>query len=208
MKLKHIIFGVLATGLIYSCNEAPKEQQASVGEVTEASGVETKYTVNVDSSVVNWKGTMLNMYSHNGSLKLVEGSLILNGDQISGGSFVADLKTINPLDDGYSPERPKEGLVAHLQKADFFATDSFPTASFVIKSVEGNTIIGDLTVRDKTNEEKVTDVVVTKEGNIVKASGKLVFNRQKYDVSYKASMKDMVLSDDIELEVELVGEQQ
>ena len=38
--------------------------------------------------------------------------------------------------------------------------------------------------------------------------GKLTFDRQKYGVAWKATMKDMVLQDNIELTVELVGKAQ
>jgi len=145
------------------------------------------------------------MYSHNGLINLSEGSLSLSDGKLAGGSFVVDLKTINPLDSGYSAEHPKEGLIGHLAAPDFFASDSFPTAKFVVKSVEGTTAIGDLTVRGVTNEEKVTDIVLTTDETSATASGKLVFNRQKYGVAYKSTMKDMVLSDDIELAISLVG---
>ena len=66
-------------------------------------------------------------------------------------------------------------------------------------------IAGEKSVRGKTNEEKVTDVVVTADSATVKASGKLVFNRQKYGVAYKAAMKDMLLADDIELTITISG---
>ncbi len=200
MKIRNLFVAVAASVALYSCGSSEK---SATEETTADTSAAVTYTVDAENSTVSWKGTMVKMYSHFGEIKIKEGSLALQGEKLAGGTFVIDLKTINPLDSGYSAERPKEGLVGHLSAPDFFATDSFPTATFVVKSVEGNTATGDLTVRGITNEEKVTDLVVVKDGDNVTASGKVVFNRQKYGVSYKASMKDMVLSDDIEISVEL-----
>lgn len=201
MKFRNLFFALAASVALYSCGSSEKTTDTTAVDST----VSATYTVNVDSSAVNWKGSMVKMYSHNGNVKLKEGSLTLTGGKLSGGTFTIDLKSINPLDSGYTKDRPKEGLITHLSSPDFFATDSFPTATFVVKSVEGNTATGDLTVRGKTNEEKVTDIVITADSNNVAATGKMVFNRQKYGVSYKATMKDMVLSDDIELTIDLKG---
>jgi polyisoprenoid-binding protein YceI len=201
MKLRNLFVALAASVALYSCGSSEKTTETTTVDSTATA----TYTINVDSSTVNWKGTMVKMYSHFGTVKLKEGSITLTGGKLSSGTFTVDLKSINPLDSGYTKEHPREGLIGHLSAPDFFATDSFPTATFVVKSVDGTTATGDLTVRGKTNEEKVTDLVITADSSNVAASGKLVFNRQKYGVSYKATMKDMVLSDDIELTVNLKG---
>ncbi len=200
MKLKNLFIALTAVVALYSCG--PTEKPAD----TTPSAATGTYTVLADSSTVNWKGTMVNVYSHNGTVKLTEGSLTLADGKLTGGTFTTDLKSITPLDSNYNTtDHKKEGLVGHLSAPDFFATDSFATATFVVKSVEGNVATGDLTVRGKTNEEKVKDLVVVANDSTVAASGKLVFNRQKYGVAWKAQMKDMVLSDDIEITVALKG---
>ena len=201
MKLRNLFLALAATAALYSCG--PSEKPADTTTVDSTAAV--TYSIVADSSTVSWKGTMVKMYSHFGTVKLSEGTATVTGGKLSAGSFTVDLKTITPLDSGYTKDRPKEGLVGHLSAPDFFATDSFPTATFVIKSVEGNTATGDLTVRGKTNEEKVTDLVVVADSTSLSASGKLVFNRQKYGVAYKATMKDMVLADEIEVSVALKG---
>jgi len=196
MKLKNLFIALIATAGLYACGSSEQAADTTSGE----SGT---YAVATDSSNVSWKGSMVGMYSHYGDIKLKDGSISLADGKLSGGTFTIDLKSVNPLDSGYSAEHPKEGLIGHLSAPDFFATDTFPTANFVIKSVEGNTAIGDLTVRGKTSEEKVTDIVLDATENTVNATGKIVFNRQKYGVAWKATMKDMVLSDDIEISVSL-----
>jgi polyisoprenoid-binding protein YceI len=201
MKLKSLFIALAASVALYSCSPSEKPAETTAVDSTATA----TYSVLTDSSTVSWRGNMVGMYSHYGTVKLASGSLTTTGGKLSGGTFTIDLKTINPLDSGYSKEHPREGLIGHLAAPDFFASDSFPTATFVIKSVEGTTATGDLTLRGKTNEEKVTDIVLTTTDSTVFASGKLIFNRQKYGVAYKATMKDMVLSDDIEITVALTG---
>lgn len=198
MKFKNTILALAASVVLFSCG-SDKTAETTAVDSTAA----VNYTVSVDSSSVNWKGTMIKMYSHFGTVKLTEGALTVAGGKLSAGTFTIDLKSINPLDSGYSKEHPREGLIGHLGAPDFFNSDTFPTAKFVVKSVEGTTATGDLTLRGKTNEEKVTDIVITSDSTSASATGKLVFNRQKYGVAYKSTMKDMVLSDDIEITVAL-----
>ena len=115
------------------------------------------------------------------------------------------MKSINPTDENYSEEHPREGLIGHLGTGDFFASDSLPTASFKITSAEGTTASGDLTIKGITKPGTITDISVEETDGMVMASGNLVFNRQEFSVAYKAA-GDMVLSDDITLAISLTGE--
>ncbi|MFN3404161.1 MAG: YceI family protein [Cytophagaceae bacterium] len=203
MKLRNLFIAAAGTMVIFACGTNENKETTA-----DASGPEAIYVLNADASNLNWKGTMLGVKEHTGTVKLTEGNITVKGNAVTAGTFTADLKSINPTDANYNEQYTKEMLVGHLQTAEFFAVDSFPTAKFVVKSFDGNTLTGDLTVRGRTNEEKVTDVVVTNEGDAIKATGKLVFNRQKYGVSWMNPAKDMVLSDDIEINVELSGSKQ
>jgi polyisoprenoid-binding protein YceI len=201
MKIKIIFTSAILAAVMFSCNSNKTTEVATVDSL----GTEATYTVDTAASTVLWEGQMLKMHKHFGTLTISEGSFTVKGLQVTGGTFTANMKSISPTDSNFSKEHPKEYLIGHLSNADFFAVDSFPTATFVIKSVNGNSATGDLTVRGKTNSETVTDIVVDTVGG-VKTTGKLVFNRQKYGAAYKADVtKDMVLSDDIKLEITLVG---
>jgi polyisoprenoid-binding protein YceI len=118
---------------------------------------------------------------------------------------MTSIEPANP--DQYTDEDGKRAtdLKAHLSTGDFFLVDQFPTATFTVKSQQGDKLIGDLTIRGNTNEETatITAMEVTEQG--VKVQAKLVFNRQKYDVAWVHFMKDMILSDDIQLNIEIVG---
>ena len=210
MKLKALLIGsAVAIFALSSCaSETDKTEnttEETKTETTEEAPAEaTTYNANTETSVVNWSGGIVGGgYGHTGTLKLSEGSIELTGDAITGGSFVVDMKSIQTTDSAYSEDKTPEMLIGHLSTGDFFLVDSFATAKFVINSVEGNSVSGDLTIRDKTNPATITDVTVEENEGSVKASGNLVFNRQQFDVAYTSSMKDMVISDDITLEISL-----
>lgn len=199
MKMKLILAGSILAASMFACNSDKKTDAVAVDSI----GVEKIYTITPEESTISWEGNMVNFYKHNGNIKLMSGMLNVTGLQVTGGSFGVDMKSIEPLDSNYGAENPKEHLVGHLGGPEFFAVDSFPAALFVIQSVKGNTATGDLTLRGITKQETITDIVVDTT-NGVKATGKLVINRQNYKVAYKAA-KDKVLSDDIKLDITLVG---
>ena len=179
--------------------EAPKEEVAMAAT----------WSVNPAESNLRWEGgtSGAQVYSHFGNIMLKEGKVMTEGETITGGSFVVDMTSIDPKDEGYSEEHPASDLVGHLSTPDFFAVEEHPTASFNIKSVNGNTITGDLTIRGKTNEEslEVKEMSMSEDGNTMTANGSLVFDRQKYDVAWEHYLQDVVLSDDITLEITLVA---
>ena len=71
--------------------------------------------------------------------------------------------------------------------------------------LNGNEVKGNLTVRDKTFEETFTVESINITDDSVIMMGTLVFDRQKYDVSWEHFVKDYVLSDDITLKINLVA---
>jgi len=201
-----VIFLAACTG---GSNQSGSEEGDSTmsdsGMEMEAGGEASTMSVNSESSRIVWEGTMLGVYSHSGTVALQEGTLEVMGDDIVGGEFVVDLTTMTPTDENYNPEegKTKEKLVGHLSSDDFFNVSEYPTAKFVITSydAENNTITGDLTVRGKTHEETVENVSF--DPNSGTATGTLTFDRTKYDVNFQMTAQDMVLSDDIELQIEL-----
>ncbi|HEY8403253.1 MAG TPA: YceI family protein [Flavobacteriales bacterium] len=210
MKITQILSMALVAGAVAmtSCSEAPKTPAPT--ETNASNAWAGKVNVNVDNaaSIVSWKGEMIGgLYGHKGTVALKESSLELTDGKVSGGSFTIDLNTIQATDDNYNPKEGKtpENLIGHLTTPDFFDVANYPTASFVITSVEGDKAKGNLTVRGVTNEETIENIVVTTNGDDVKITGKLTFDRQKYGVAYSTGSKDVILSDDIEINVELNG---
>lgn len=203
-------------GFMASCDNKPAETtEAETSENTETAETpaETKaesatYTVNTESSNIRWEGgtSGVQVYSHWGNIKLTEGTLEMEGDALVGGSFIVDMTSIEPKDDGFSEENTPEKLVGHLSTGDFFLVEEHPTASFEITSVSGNTANGNLTVRGNTHEESVNiESITVGEDGTATAKGTLTFDRQKYDVNWAHYLKDVLLKDDIDLQIELVA---
>jgi len=218
MKLT-ILSAAAAAVVLVSCGPSAEEQAAArekavADSLAAVAGKETAYTADLAASTIRWAGnvTGAKVYGHYGNIALNSGSFTVKGGQLVAGTFEVNMKAITPMDENYAPEGSKEGtkaaLIGHLATGEFFQADSFPTAIFKVTSVEGNTATGELTVRNRTNTEKITDIVITEENGTAKATGKLVFDRQKYGVSWKHYIKDAVLSDNIELEVALSGNAQ
>ena len=162
---------------------------------------EILFEVDTVNSTISWVGTMVGIYKHNGLIGIKEGNLSWDGNSFYEGKFTINMKSITQLDTLYKTEENK--LVRHLESDDFFDVINYPTASFIIteSKPENNSITGNLTIRGTTNSETVSEIFFDKELNTV--SGTISFDRQKYGVSFKGSSKDMLISDDVDLKINL-----
>lgn len=199
-KINPFASGVLASIVLFASCGGTSEP------ATDATASGTPITIEVDtaSSDVKWAGTMVGVYTHEGTAKLTSGSFTAIGDSITAGSFTVSLISITPTDDNYDIAKGNtpEKLVGHLSSADFFDIANHPTASFVVKGVNADgKVTGNLTVRGVTNAEVLESVSIdTASGT---ATAALTFDRQKYGVAWASPMKDMVLSNDIVLNITL-----
>lgn len=207
-KTSTLLFGT-ATALIAlaSCG-TPDTNNAPAAPVA-PDAQEVAYSIDTATSEVDWKGTMVGVKSHTGTLHFASGELNEKGGVLAGGSFTVDMRSYTFTDTNYakpgSAQGTKQNLMGHLMSPEFFAVDSFPTAQFTITSVEGNTATGDMTIRGHKSVEKVQNINITADGKTIQATGDLTFDRQKYGVSWNSPMKDMVLSNDIVLNIAIKG---
>jgi polyisoprenoid-binding protein YceI len=86
------------------------------------------YNVALDKSKVEWNAAKKSGY-HPGYFPLKSGSVVLNGNKLTGGSFVIDLANLKVTDG--SAER----LEGHLKGKDFFDVTAFGEATYTITSV-------------------------------------------------------------------------
>ncbi len=214
MKTNKFLLAILfiATLFMVACSgtqESSETEEATEENMeTEAKGTAMDdFVVSAEDSKVMWRGEMLGLYAHEGTVEVSEAELMMEDGQISGGNFVVDLTSITPTDENFTPEegRTQEKLVGHLSSPDFFAVDSFPTASFTIESVEGNTATGTLTIRGKSNTETVENITFSEEEGRRVIRGTMSFNRMNYDVSFEMPVADKVLSEDIQLDIKLMA---
>ncbi len=146
MKLRIItlsIVSALAVSFV-ACNN----KEETTDETAQVTGLpDGSMTIDTAASEVMWEGTMVGMYSHNGTVNLNSGNVTVADGKITGGTFEIDLTSIAPTDENYKPEEDNtpEKLVGHLSSEDFFNVSEHPTAQFEITGSEGNTVMGNLT---------------------------------------------------------------
>ncbi len=160
--------------------------------------------VNVKESTITWKGHKVTG-SHEGTINLSEGTLIFNGDNLSGGSFTIDMTSINVTD--LKAGNGKEKLEEHLKSGDFFGVSKHKKATYIINNVTGENgkyrVFGDLTIKGITKPATFQMMV---KANTATASFKV--DRTKYDIKYGSSsffddLKDKAIYDDFDLNVTL-----
>lgn len=177
-----------------------------------AGGLAFGQTKKVAASDVHWWGYKIaktKASSHDGTVDVKSGSVVMKGNQVVGGTFVLDMTTINATD---LSGQGQIKLNNHLKNGDFFEVEKFPTASYTITSVKKNKdkiynyiVNGNLTVKGKTNTVSFPAKISYSKGVVSLVSDKFSFDRQKFDVAYKAAMQDTFVKDDIEMLVKITA---
>ncbi|MBV8325579.1 YceI family protein [Chryseobacterium sp.] len=178
-----------------------------------AGGLAFGQSKKVVASDVHWWGYKVaksEASSHDGTVKVKSGDMVMKGNQLVGGSFVLDMTSINSTD--LSGEYQQK-LNGHLKNGDFFEVEKFPTASFKITSVKKNSdkiynslVTGNLTVKGKTNPVTFPAKISYSKGVVSLVSNKFSFDRQKFDVAYKSTMQDVFVKDDIDMQVKVTAQ--
>ena len=135
MKETNFLLVLFATA-IFSCNQ-PRNKSIEVSEaekVQEVAADAILYAINTETSTITWIGSKPNG-KHNGVIKLTEGSLSIEDNQITGGKVIIDMNSLACID-LVDDEENANKLIRHLKSADFFDVATHPTAEFVITSVE------------------------------------------------------------------------
>lgn len=169
------------------------------------------YTVDVKKSKIEWIGKKLTG-EHTGEIKLSSGVLNYEGETLTGGSFMMDMKSITNKDLSKSSAI---NLLGQLKSEDFFSVDKYPIAKFVITSVknisaENVNIAGDLTIKGITKPISFM-AAIKKRGNILVAVANGVrVDRAKYNIRYGsksffADLGDKAIDDEFELNITLLA---
>ncbi len=212
--LKIALFSFISVTIIACKNK--NEETASVGEkdVVEASNVAIDYNVNVEKSVVYWKGSKPTG-SHNGTIKLASGSVAVTNGNIEAGKFKIDMNSITSLDlDG----RKKSNLESHLKgtvegkEGDFFNVTEYPFSTFELISIDGEgekvTVHGYLTIKDEKIKIEFPATVSFPKNDMILKSVAFTIDRTKWGVNYGSksifeNLGDKFINDEIELVIEL-----
>jgi len=166
------------------------------------------FKANAAKSELKWTAKKVTG-QHTGHIKLADGALTLKDNQIVGGTFNIDMKSIT--DDDLTDAGYNQKLVGHLKTDDFFGVEKFPVTTLVI--TEGTPFVNseadvkaNLTIKGITNPIAFK---VTKNGNSYSAT--IAINRAKFDVRYGSgsffeNLGDKVIDDIFMLNVVLVVE--
>lgn len=175
-----------------------------------AGGLAFGQTKKVTSSDVHWWGYKIaktEASSHDGTVNVKSGNIVLKNGAVVGGTFVLDMTSINATD--LSGEYQGK-LNGHLKNGDFFEVEKYPTATYKITSVKKNAnknynfvVNGNLTVKGKTNAVSFPAKITSNKGVITLESDKFSFDRQKFDVAYKSTMQDVMVKDDVDMKIKV-----
>lgn len=169
------------------------------------------YSIDLDRSSLEWLGKKVTG-QHNGNIALSSGALIVEDNEITGGTFTIDMTSITNED--IKDQEYNQKLVGHLKSDDFFGVKKYPEATFKITEVEENEgekfdITGDLTIKGITHQISFpADITVGKKE--VVANAKIIVDRSKYDVRYGSGsffddLGDKTIYDDFEMDISLVA---
>lgn len=168
------------------------------------------YLINKEKSIINWTGRkkILTNWVDNGIVKIQEGKIILNDQQISGTEFIIDMQTINAETTATNSDQDK--LSTHLKSVDFFDVEKYPQAKFVAKEILKTEkrnqfkITGELTIKEKTNLINFDTYLFNEEGEY-KIIGQTTLDRTLWDIKFGSdkffdNLGDNVIDDNVDIE--------
>lgn len=208
--------GVTLTLGIISCSDAPKGDNATISDkeaVAAASG-ET-FQIDTADSRIRFTGHGVGK-NHPGIFRLSSGSVAVAGNQVTGGNFVINIKSMDLEQKGGMFD---EKLRPHLMSGDFFDADKFGTARFEITKLEpyqanssdtsivegaNFNVSGNLTLKDVT--KNVTfPAKIDLDGNTLKAKGNFDIDRRQWNMNYgnDKTLGDKFISEKVNIELDL-----
>ncbi len=167
------------------------------------------YEVEPGQSQVIWKAKKVSG-GHEGTVALQSGSFRMEGDQLVGGSFVMDMRTIACTDLSGGSKGKLEG---HLKSPDFFSVEDFPTASFVITKVTAQgdqyKVDGTMVIKNIAQDVSFMADVKNEKGQMT-ATADFKIDRSKFNVRYGSGsffddLGDNLIYDEFDLSISLVA---
>ncbi len=179
MKITSIFFGAALVALTSSCDNAPKGDKATItDEQSAAKGGGMTFVVDTSDSKLKFTGNGVGK-NHPGKFKVSSGTVSVENNQITGGEFVINIKSLELEEKGDMFEKK---LRPHLMSGDFFDAEKFNTSKFEITAVE-----------PYTRDDKDTSIV---EGANFNISGNLTIKGETKNITFPAHIE----LDDNELE--------
>ena len=158
-------------------------------------------------SGIEWAGRKVTG-SHNGTIAIKEGTLMVENGKLIGGKFTIDTTSIKILD--VTDPATNAQFAGHLASEDFFASGTFPTATFETTAVtqassELYHIEGNLTIKGISAPVSF-DAIVEICDDVIRAAGKIKVDRTKYGMKFRSGnffkdLGDTLIYNDFDLSV-------
>lgn len=153
--------------------------------------------------------------SHNGTVSIINGELITDKGNLTGGKFEVDFSSIKVLDLQDAEMNAK--LTGHLKSEDFFSVEKFPVGKFVITSISplsdgsGNNYIinGDLTIKGISKNISFPALVSTSDNGIT-AKADFKIDRTLWDIKYRSGkffpdLGDKMIDDEFNIKLSIAA---
>ncbi len=203
--LNAIAIAVVALAIVsFTNNTAQIENNAIKKSILITNSFPSFYSVDTDLSTIEWKG-FKPTGSHNGSIKLSEGSFVAEKNKLSSGTFTIQMSSLKEADGNTR-------LEGHLKSDAFFDIEKYPNANFKITGfttkADKTMLIGDLTLKDKTNSIRFPVTVTSNENSMTLVSETFTIDRSKWNVRYGSksffdNLGDKFINDNIELKINI-----
>ncbi len=212
----------IATGIsVASCNNSPKGDEATIQneqQTTVAEGI--PFIIDTTTSRVRFTGNGVGK-NHPGIFRLSSGNVAVANNQVTGGSFVINIRSMELEQKGGIFD---EKLRPHLMSGDFFDADKFGTAKFdltTIKPYERNnadtsiieganfTVSGNFTLKNVTKNVSFP-ARIDLDGNTFKAKANFDIDRTQWQMNYgnDKTLKDKFISEKVNIELDLQAKKQ
>jgi polyisoprenoid-binding protein YceI len=158
---------------------------------------------------------------HRGYLKLSGGELLVDSNQIKGGSFIIDMKSVTDVD--ISDNTTNDKITRDLKSSKIFDINKYPTSKFVITSIRKlnnsdkeerkstHKVEGELTIKGVTHKISFDASINLLNGKFTASTPAFPIDRTEWGLNYQSKSaskdtKDEYLYDDVAMQVEVVSE--
>jgi polyisoprenoid-binding protein YceI len=159
-----------------------------------------------DQSKIEWIGKKVTG-SHDGTIDVKEGEIILSDGKIVAGTVVASTASIKILD--IIDPATNTQMLTHLASDDFFSIEEFPEAVLDIISVNDTRAEADLTIKGIKHRIGF-EITLNTGGTLLTASARVIVDRTKYGMKFRSgnffqNLGDTLIYNDFELNVTLTA---
>ncbi len=210
--------GAFALFLLASCSNAPSGDKATITEEQKTEAVSgITYQVDTSESNVKFTGNGVGK-KHPGNFRVGAGTVAIENNKISGGSFMIMINTLKMDEKGDMFEKK---LKPHLLSGDFFDATKFSTAKFEITAVEpydrsdkdssvvdgaNFNVSGNLTLKDVTRNITFP-AKIDLDGNKLKGTADFDIDRTQWKLNYGSdkTLGDKFISPTVNIKLDLVA---